>query len=437
MLYNEKKRALEENMKKKKQKNPYRLLITICSILLIAALICIVFLFKGINLKKSESSKEQDQMQDQTKDQSSEKQLPENTEKEEPELTEAQKLELEIDNILKEMSLDDKVSQLFFVTPESLTGVEVAIQAGDATKNALSEYAVGGIILFSQNIQGEEQLKTMLSNLHAYSRYPLFTGVDEEGGTLVARIANSGTIFVPTFPDMQEIGNTGDPQQAYEVGSTIGNYLNNLGFNVDFAPVADVATNPDNPIIGVRSFGSDATLVSQMVAKEVEGMQSQGVSAVIKHFPGHGDTAEDSHAEAAVSYKTIDELRDTEFLPFSAGIEAGTDMVMVGHIAVPNILGDYTPSTLSEQMITGYLREELGYDGIVITDSMRMGAIVNYYDPAQAAVMVLQAGGDMILMPEDFISARQAVLDAVTNNVLTEERIDESLRRIYRVKLAN
>lgn len=424
-------------MKKKKQKNPYRLLITICSILLIAALICIVFLFKGINLKKSESSKEQDQMQDQTKDQSSEKQLPENTEKEEPELTEAQKLELEIDNILKEMSLDDKVSQLFFVTPESLTGVEVAIQAGDATKNALSEYAVGGIILFSQNIQGEEQLKTMLSNLHAYSRYPLFTGVDEEGGTLVARIANSGTIFVPTFPDMQEIGNTGDPQQAYEVGSTIGNYLNNLGFNVDFAPVADVATNPDNPIIGVRSFGSDATLVSQMVAKEVEGMQSQGVSAVIKHFPGHGDTAEDSHAEAAVSYKTIDELRDTEFLPFSAGIEAGTDMVMVGHIAVPNILGDYTPSTLSEQMITGYLREELGYDGIVITDSMRMGAIVNYYDPAQAAVMVLQAGGDMILMPEDFISARQAVLDAVTNNVLTEERIDESLRRIYRVKLAN
>lgn len=424
-------------MKKKKQKNPYRLLITICSILLIAALICIVFLFKGINLKKSESSKEQDQMQDQTKDQSSEKQLPENTEKEEPELTEAQKLELEIDNILKEMSLDDKVSQLFFVTPESLTGVEVAIQAGDATKNALSEYAVGGIILFSQNIQGEEQLKTMLSNLHAYSRYPLFTGVDEEGGTLVARIANSGTIFVPTFPDMQEIGNTGDPQQAYEVGSTIGNYLNNLGFNVDFAPVADVATNPDNPIIGVRSFGSDATLVSQMVAKEVEGMQSQGVSAVIKHFPGHGDTAEDSHAEAAVSYKTIDELRDTEFLPFSAGIEAGTDMVMVGHIAVPNILGDYTPSTLSEQMITGYLREELGYDGIVITDSMRMGAIVNYYDPAQAAVMVLQAGGDMILMPEDFISAKQAVLDAVTNNVLTEERIDESLRRIYRVKLAN
>lgn len=425
-------------MKKKKRKNPYRLLIAICTIFFAAALICIAILLKGASLKKAELSKNQtdqtqDHVQDAAQDQLSEEQLPK--EEEEPELTEAQKLELEIDTLLAEMPLEDKVSQLFFITPEALTGVEVAIQAGEATKNALSEYPVGGIILFSQNIQGEEQVKTMLSNMHTYSRYPLFTGVDEEGGTLVARIANSGVISVPTFPDMQEIGNTGDPQQAYEVGSTIGGYLKNLGFNLDFAPVADVATNPDNPIIGVRSFGSDAALVSQMVAKEVEGMQSQGVSAVIKHFPGHGDTAEDSHAEAAVSYKTIDELRGTEFLPFSAGIEAGTDMVMVGHIAVPNILGDYTPATLSEQMITGYLREELGYDGVVITDAMRMGAIVNYYDPAQAVVMVLQAGGDMILMPEDFISARQAVLDAVSNNVLTEERIDESLRRIYRVKL--
>lgn len=425
-------------MKKKKRKNPYRLLIAICTIFFAAALICITILLKGASLKKAELSKSQtdqtqDHVQDAAQDQLSEEQLPK--EEEEPELTEAQKLELEIDTLLAEMPLEDKVSQLFFITPEALTGVEVAIQAGEATKNALSEYPVGGIILFSQNIQGEEQVKTMLSNMHTYSRYPLFTGVDEEGGTLVARIANSGVISVPTFPDMQEIGNTGDPQQAYEVGSTIGGYLKNLGFNLDFAPVADVATNPDNPIIGVRSFGSDAALVSQMVAKEVEGMQSQGVSAVIKHFPGHGDTAEDSHAEAAVSYKTIDELRGTEFLPFSAGIEAGTDMVMVGHIAVPNILGDYTPATLSEQMITGYLREELGYDGVVITDAMRMGAIVNYYDSAQAVVMVLQAGGDMILMPEDFISARQAVLDAVSNNVLTEERIDESLRRIYRVKL--
>lgn len=351
------------------------------------------------------------------------------------ELTEEEKRELEIDEILANMPLEDKVSQLFFVRPEALTGVEVAVQASEVTKAALESYPVGGIVLFSENIENEEQLRTMLSNLDSYSKYPLFLGVDEEGGTLVARVANSGTIQVPTFPDMQEIGNTLQPEKAYEVGETIGGYLKDLGFNLDFAPVADVATNPDNPVIGVRSFGSDADLVAQMVKQEVAGLQGQNISAVLKHFPGHGDTSQDSHEEAAILNKTEEQLKATEFLPFQAGIEGGVDLVMAGHISVPAITGDNTPACLSEKMITGCLRGELGYDGIVITDSMRMGAIVNYYDPGQAAVMVLQAGGDMILMPQDFQKARQAVLDAVNSQTLTEDRLDESLRRIYRKKL--
>ncbi|WP_333813639.1 glycoside hydrolase family 3 protein [Muricomes intestini] len=370
----------------------------------------------------------------------------------EPELTAEEKRELEIDKILKDMPLEDKVCQLFFVRPEALTGVDTATQAGDMTKEALDSYPVGGVVLFSENIQNEDQLRTMLVNLQSYSKYPLFTGVDEEGGPLVARVANSGTIQVPLFPDMQEIGNTLDPEKAYEVGNTIGGYLKQLGFNVDFAPVADVAVNPENRVIGARSFGSDANLVSQMVAREVEGMQEQDVSAVLKHFPGHGDTSEekhrvpavsggngdtreDSHEQAAISNKTVEELRSTEFLPFQAGMEAGADMVMAGHISVPSITGDNTPASLSEQIITGCLRDELGYDGIVITDSMSMGAIVNYYDPAGASVMVIQAGGDMILMPQDFPAARQAVLDGVNNHTITEERLDQSLRRIYRKKL--
>lgn len=353
----------------------------------------------------------------------------------EPELTAEEKRELEIDKILKDMPLEDKVCQLFFVRPEALTGVDTATQTGDMTKEALDSYPVGGVVLFSENIQNEDQLRTMLVNLQSYSKYPLFTGVDEEGGPLVARVANSGTIQVPLFPDMQEIGNTLDPEKAYEVGNTIGGYLKQLGFNVDFAPVADVAVNPENRVIGARSFGSDANLVSQMVAREVEGMQGQDVSAVLKHFPGHGDTSEDSHEQAAISNKTLEELRSTEFLPFQAGMEAGADMVMAGHISVPSITGDNTPASLSEQIITGCLRDELGYDGIVITDSMSMGAIVNYYDPAGASVMVIQAGGDMILMPQDFPAARQAVLNAVNNHTITEERLDQSLRRIYRKKL--
>lgn len=412
--------------RKKGRKDPYRML-KITLFLLVIVLIAIgVVIFQGYKKLKSEQDIVKEKETDQTVVEKEES---------EPELTEEELLEIEIDEILAEMSLEDKVSQLFFVTPEQLTGVEVAVQAGDVTKAALDTYPVGGVILFSQNIQGEEQLRTMLSNLKAYSKYPLFTGVDEEGGSLVARVANSGVIDVPTFPNMQEIGKTNDPQNAYEVGETLGSYLSDLGFNVDFAPVADVQTNPANTVIGARSFGSDPQLVGEMVAKEVEGMQSKGVSAAIKHFPGHGDTAEDSHAEMAVSYKTIEELRSTEFIPFQKGIEAGTDMVMVGHIAVPEVTGDHIPASLSEQMITEYLRNELGYDGIVITDSMRMGAVVNYYDADQAAVTVLQAGGDMILMPQNFTGARQAILDAVNDGILSEDRIEESLRRIYRVKL--
>lgn len=416
--------------KRRKRRNPYHLVIVLLILLIIVVLTILVTAHKGF-----QKLKDQQKDGDNTK-QTAEHLVIDGSEIKEQELTDEEKIEMEIDEILKDMTLEDKVSQLFFVIPESLTGVDVATRAGDMTREALEKYPVGGVVLFSQNIQSEEQLKTMLANLHQYSKYPLFTGVDEEGGSLVARVANSGVIEVPTFPDMQEIGNAGNPEKAYEVGTTLGSYLKELGFNVDFAPVADVFTNPSNTVIGARAFGSDPQLVSEMVAREVEGMQEQGVSAAIKHFPGHGDTYEDSHAEMATSYKTIEELRATEFLPFQAGIEAGTDFVMVGHIAVPEVTGDNTPASLSQMMVTEYLRGELGYDGIVITDSMRMGAVVNYYDAAQAAVLVLQAGGDMILMPEDFVASRQAVLDAVANHELTEERINESLRRIYRIKLA-
>lgn len=353
----------------------------------------------------------------------------------EPELTEEEKMELEINEILENMPLEDKISQLFFVCPEALTGVETAVQAGDMTREALANYPVGGVILFSANIESENQLREMLTNLQSYSKYPLFLGVDEEGGPLVARIANSGIISVPIFPNMREIGNSNTPEKAYEVGTAIGSYLYDLGFNVDFAPVADVLTNPENLAIGDRSFGSDANLVSQMVSSEVEGLESQHISAVLKHFPGHGGTGEDSHEETAILNRTLDELRSEEFLPFQAGIAAGANMVMVGHISVPSVTGDYTPATLSGTIITDLLRNELNYNGIVITDSMSMGAIVNYYTSAEAAVAALQAGADMILMPRDFQAARQAVLDAVNNQTISEERIDESLRRIYRVKL--
>ena len=342
--------------------------------------------------------------------------------------------EQKIEMLISQMSLEEKVCQLFFITPESLTDTDVVTQAGDTTKECLKRYPVGGLIYFSQNIETEDQLTSMIKNSQSYSKIPLFIGIDEEGGSLVARIGNHPNFDVTTFPDMAQIGASGDPAKAYEVGSTIGSYLNDYGFNVDFAPVADVLTNPENTAIGSRSFGSDPAVVSEMVKDEVLGLQDQQVSAVLKHFPGHGGTTEDSHNGAAVLDRSLDELRNTEFLPFEAGIQAGADFVMVGHLQVPQIIPDDTPASLSSVMITDILRNELGFDGIVITDSLSMGAVTEYYTPSEAAVMCIQAGGDLILMPKDFKQAYQGVLDAVNSHTISEERIDESLRRIFRVK---
>lgn len=352
-------------------------------------------------------------------------------------LTEDEKLEKQASDILEKMTLEEKVAQLFFVTPEGITGVDVATAAGETTKNAISRYPVGGIIYFAQNIYSEDQIRSMIRNTQSYSEIPLFIGVDEEGGSLVARIANNPAFPVQKFPNMIEIGATGDSSKAYEVGSTIASYLKDYGFNLDFAPDADVLTNPANTAIGNRSFGGDPDLVADMVAEAVKGFQENQVSSVIKHFPGHGGTDTDSHNGAAVVNRSLDELRSAEFLPFQAGIEAGADLVMVGHLQVPQVISDDTPSSLSSEMITDILRGELGYQGIVITDSLSMGAVTEYYTPAEAAVKCIQAGGDMLLMPQNFEQAYQGVLSAVENQTITEERLNESVLRILKVKCKN
>lgn len=358
----------------------------------------------------------------------------ETSEIEHSELSEAEKTEKKVLKLLNEMTLEEKIGQLFFITPEKLTGIGVAIQAGDTTKQMLEQYPVGGLIYFSQNIETPDQITSMIENSQSYSRIPLFIGIDEEGGTLVARIANNPNFNVEKFPNMKEIGATGDPTQAFYVGSTIGSYLHSYGFNMDFAPDADLLTNPNNSVIGERSFGSDPTLVGTMTAQAVKGFQQENVSAVIKHFPGHGDTKEDSHTEAAIVTKTLDELRMAEFIPFQSGIEAGVDGVMVGHLQVPQVTGTDTPATLSPIIITDILRNELGFQGLVITDSLSMGAITQYYSSDEAAVLALQAGTDILLMPEDFPLAYQGVLNAVSSGTLSEERIDESVKRILTVK---
>lgn len=337
------------------------------------------------------------------------------------------------EELLSTMTLEEKVWQMFFVTPEDITGVGTVIQAGEATKQALSEYPVGGIIYFGQNIKSAEQVKEMIANTQSYSKIPLFISVDEEGGR-VARLGNAG--IIEKQPAMQEIGNMGEAgiEKARSIGEFFGEELSALGFNMDFAPVADVITVENNEDIGNRSFGTDPQLVSKMVTAEVEGMQSKNVCATLKHFPSNGSTKTNTHYGTGVCTRTLEEMRECEFIPFKAGIDAGVGAVMVAHMAAVNLAGDETPSTLSPVVIQDYLRGELGFKKVVVSDALNMGAITQVYSPDDAAVAAVEAGVDLILMSPDVMKAQQAVLEKIKSGEISEERINESVKRILDLK---
>ena len=356
---------------------------------------------------------------------------------EETTLSEEELLETEIREIIDSMSLEEKIAQLFVVTPEAITGVSCVTIAGDISKESINTWPVGGLIFFEKNLVSTEQVQAMLSGFQTYSEdrtgLPLFLCVDEEGGT-VARVAGNESFGVEDVGDMADIGASGDTQNAYDAGVTIGTYLSALGFNVDFAPIADVWSNPENTVVKYRSFGSDADLVAEMAASLLEGLESCGVYGTYKHFPGHGNTTGDTHDGYSYSAKTLEELYECEFIPFIEGIENGVSFIMAAHISLPNVTGDDTPASLSGTIL-GILRNDLDYEGIIITDALNMEAITETYTSAEAAVAALEAGADMLLMPEDFESAFYGVLEAVESGTITEERIDESLERIIRVKL--
>ena len=348
--------------------------------------------------------------------------------------TEEEQLEEIVNNSISTMPIEDRIAGLFIVTPEALTGVQTVTRAGEGTQEALEKYAVGGLIYFDNNIIDKDQLAEMLSNTVSMSKYPIFLAVDEEGGT-VSRVANSN-IEVIQVDDMATVGAGGDTSVAYETGVTVGSYLSALGFNLNFAPVADVAAAEDGGVLGSRSFGMDASVCADMTSSIVSGMQSTGVSACLKHFPGIGSAEEDTHDGRVEISKTAEELRASDFIPFQQGIGAGADFVMVGHVTVPALDAEM-PSSLSKTVITDVLRGELGFDGVVITDALNMSAITEYYTPEEAAVLAIEAGADMILMPEDFEAAYNGLLTAVQEGTISEERINESLKRIYRIKCRN
>lgn len=338
------------------------------------------------------------------------------------------------DEVLSRMSVDEKIYQLFIATPEQLTGVDQVTRAGETTKQAIQDQPVGGIIYFAQNIVDREQTIEMIDNLQEYSKIGLFIAVDEEGGK-VARVGKNSAMGTTSFPEMGEIGAAGSTEEAYRVGQTIGSELLELGFNLDFAPVADVNSNPDNPVIGQRAFSSDPNVAAEMVAACVEGFRDSGILCTLKHFPGHGDTDADSHYGEAKTEKTLQELQECELIPFQSGIDAGAQLIMIGHITVPNVEDESIPASLSHFFVTELLREQMGFEGLIITDSMQMQAIRDQYSSGEAAVRALEAGVDLILMPEDLTGAAEGIKAALESGELQEERIDESVRRILTAKI--
>ena len=272
------------------------------------------------------------------------------------------------------------------------------------------------------------QITAFNAALQEASDIPLFISVDEEGGA-VARLANKDTFDLPRYESAAAVGAEGI-DAAYAMGQTIGGYLRTYGFNMDFAPDADVNTNPDNPIIGTRAFSSDAAEAADCAAAMARGLAGEGILPTFKHFPGHGDTAEDSHTGLAYSYRTVEELAACELLPFEAAAEAGPHAVMVGHIVVPELTGDL-PATLCADAIALVPDAE---NTLIVTDSLAMVAITDSYTPGEAAVQALQAGCDVLLMPDGLADAYDAVLAAVQNGAISEDRLDLSVNKILRMK---
>lgn len=325
-----------------------------------------------------------------------------------------------VEETLSAMTTEEKVGQL-------LIAGFYETEAGEEARSYIQDYHVGGLILYGRNVESAQQLTDLTNGLKALAGdgIPLFLSTDQEGG-MVERMP----------PEIQKLPNAYDVSDPAAFGSALGTECAAFGLNTDFAPSLDIWSNPNNTVIGRRAFGSDAETVTQRGLACLTAMEESGTIPVVKHFPGHGDTDTDSHVGLPVVDKTREELLEMELLPFQAAIDAGAPAVMVGHILMTQIDPD-KPATLSSEVVTGLLREELGFDGVVFTDDLTMGAITQSYGLGEAAVLAVEAGCDVLLVCHEAGSVDQvytALLDAVDTGRITEDRLDQSVRRILTLK---
>lgn len=345
-------------------------------------------------------------------------------------------LEELVNRKISSMTLEEKVAGLFFVTPAQILGIESDVTAvGGEFGEKLAAYPVGGIVLDESNMTGEEEndFSTLVANVKNYVPADTFIGIEESGGEESPFVVSGLTENV--ISSQKEIGETLGISGAYSAGISIGSELHQYGINVNFSPNVDVSAM-EGSVAEKEGFGTDAETTSELGKNMVKGLSDQGIYVAVGHFPGYSDVTQDGDDGQVISDRTKEDLQK-EYAPYIEAIDAGADFVMISHVSLPKIRGDKRPASLSKEVITDIVRTEWGYDGIVITDFMNRSCMYKKYTYAEAAVGAIEAGADMILAPKNFLKSYNGILDAVNKGTITQERIDESLRRIYRVKLAN
>ena len=328
---------------------------------------------------------------------------------------------------LDNMTLDEKIGQMITI---GIDGYSV----DDTAKQLITDKKVGGVILFKNNISYSNQLLQLINDIkgiNSTNKIPIFISVDQEGGR-VNRLPSE----IKSLPSNEVVGNKNDNKLAYDIGKNIGYALGSFGFNMDFAPVLDVNSNPNNTVIGDRSFSNDKDKVASLGASEINGFKDSNIISVAKHFPGHGDTATDSHYALPIINKTLDELKSVEFVPFKKAIEEKVPAIMVSHILMPQIDAN-NPASMSKTIITDILRKDLKFDGLIVTDDMTMGAVTNELDITTACINSINAGADLLLVCHGYdneINVINAIKDSINNEIISIDTINKSVYRILSLK---
>jgi len=329
--------------------------------------------------------------------------------------------------IVNSMTIDEKIGQLFII---HYNKPEIT----EEFKHILETVKPGGFTLFNENIKTYEQTTKLIKDINSTAKIPMFISIDQEGGR-VQRLKSMPGMNIINIPSMSKIGESNDENQAYNTGITIANDLKKFSINMNFAPVIDIYLNPKNTVIGDRSFGNNAETVSKMGLSLANALKSNNIIPVYKHFPGHGNTEKDSHVEIPIITKTKEELYQDELIPFKNAISNNADIIMVGHLALPKITNDYTPASLSKQVVTDLLKNELGYKNLIITDALNMKAITNNYSEKQIYELAINAGVDILLMPNDPILAFNSIKKSLEEGTINETTITKSVEKIIALKL--